>query len=133
MFELGLFMGALGREPTVFVYNRDSAPSLPSDRAGVTCLTYPNRGDGNLRAALGPVATTLADVIKRLGIRESQRIERREEQVEHRVRLLVRSRRVEIDLIARQFGPFTQAGFLEQARTDLADLEASLSAKKQDG
>jgi hypothetical protein len=131
MFELGLFMGALGRERTAILFNRDATPSLPSDLAGVTCLTYPNRvHDGNLRAALGPAAASLADVIKRLGFRENRRIERMEEQVQHMVRLLVRSRKVEIDLIAQQFGPFIQQDFLAQMRADLADLEASLSSPK---
>ena len=41
LFELGLFMGRLGRERTFAVYNRDEPIKLPSDLAGVTLATYP--------------------------------------------------------------------------------------------
>ena len=131
VFELGLFMGALGRDRTFLIYNRDETPALPTDLAGITCLTYPNRGDGNLRAALGPAATDIANIISRLGFRDDHRIDKMEEQVEHMVRLLVRSRKVELDLIAQQFGKFIRRNFLEEMQKDLADLEASLSQPEE--
>lgn len=59
VFELGLFMGALGRERTYIVYCRDKAIDLPTDLAGVTAASYAERGDGNLQAALGPVCTKI--------------------------------------------------------------------------
>src|SRR5512133_911029 len=49
VFELGLFMGALGRERTFIVCNRDEKLDLLSDLAGVTLATFANRNDGNLR------------------------------------------------------------------------------------
>ena len=64
IFELGLFMGALGREHTFMVYNRDLPMELPSDLAGVTPALYGSRSDNNLAAALGPVCTLLKKAIK---------------------------------------------------------------------
>lgn len=64
LFELGLFMGALGRHRTFIVYCRDNEIELPSDLAGVTAATFAERVDGNLRAALGPVCSKLEDAIK---------------------------------------------------------------------
>lgn len=64
LFELGLFMGALGRSCTYIVYCRDEKLDLPTDLAGVTAATYAKRSDGNLRAALGPVCSKLKDAIR---------------------------------------------------------------------
>jgi len=64
IFELGLFMGALGREHTFMVYNRDLELELPSDLLGVTPALFGSRSDNNLAAALGPVCTTLKKAIR---------------------------------------------------------------------
>jgi hypothetical protein len=64
IFELGLFIGALGREHTFMVYNRETPMELPSDLAGVTPATYGSRSDDNLAAALGVVCTQLKRAIK---------------------------------------------------------------------
>lgn len=66
IFELGLFMGALGRGRTFIVYNRDQELKLPSDLAGVNAAKFGNRTDGNLQAALGPVCTAIRTQIERV-------------------------------------------------------------------
>jgi hypothetical protein len=66
IFELGLFMGALGRERTFIVYNRDQEIKLPSDLAGVTAARFGDRTDGNLQAALGPVCTAVRNQIAKV-------------------------------------------------------------------
>ena len=72
LFELGLFIGILGRERTYFVHPREDM-ALPSDLAGITPITYDaNRSDKNLRAAMGPVATSLRSQLEKLGSRQSQ-------------------------------------------------------------
>lgn len=60
LFELGLFIGMLGREHTFMVYDRDTRIDLPSDLAGVTAATFSgNRPDKNWSAALGGVCTQI--------------------------------------------------------------------------
>ena len=67
LFELGLFMGALGRERTYLVLCRDKAIDLPTDLAGVTVADYGQRTDGNLHAALGAVCTRIKTAIRNVG------------------------------------------------------------------
>ncbi|CAK8710797.1 hypothetical protein GKODMF_02015 [Candidatus Electrothrix gigas] len=69
VFELGLFMGALGRERTFIVYNRDKQLDLPTDLAGVTPATFASRSDDNLHAALGPVCTRIKQAINTCGLK----------------------------------------------------------------
>ncbi|MFM2484359.1 TIR domain-containing protein [Celerinatantimonas yamalensis] len=57
LFELGLFMGALGRSYTFIVC--EEGITLPSDLAGITPAHYSLEGKENLVAALGPVCTKL--------------------------------------------------------------------------
>ncbi|MFL5383686.1 MAG: nucleotide-binding protein, partial [Longimicrobiaceae bacterium] len=70
LFELGMFMGILGRRRTFILYNRDAQPKLPSDLAGVTALTYATRADNNLMAALGPACYKLREEARIQGFRE---------------------------------------------------------------
>jgi Predicted nucleotide-binding protein containing TIR-like domain len=67
IFELGLFMGALGRDRTFIVYCRDNELDLPSDLAGVTSATFAKRTDDNLQGALGSVCTQIKNAIKSCG------------------------------------------------------------------
>lgn len=57
LFELGLFMGALGRTNTFIV--AEEKVSLPTDLAGITPAKYSLEGQDNLVAALGPVCTKI--------------------------------------------------------------------------
>jgi predicted nucleotide-binding protein len=59
LFELGLFIGALGRERTFIVYDRTAPPALPSDLAGVTAATFMPHEDGNYMGALGAACTVI--------------------------------------------------------------------------
>jgi len=71
LFELGIFVGALGVERCFIVAPRD-APNLhlPSDLLGLEPLRYAaDRRDGRLRAALGPASHEILGVIRRSGRR----------------------------------------------------------------
>lgn len=65
LFELGLFIGALGRKRTFIVHCRDDQIELPSDLSGISSATFRRRQDGNLSAALGPVCTQIRTIVKR--------------------------------------------------------------------
>jgi predicted nucleotide-binding protein len=69
IFELGLFLGRLGPERVFIIHPRDEGMQMPSDLAGVTCLTYKSkRKDKNLQAAIGPAATAIRNRIASMGI-----------------------------------------------------------------
>lgn len=59
LFELGLFIGRLGRDRTFMVSCRDDALKLPSDLDGIAHITFGRRRDGNIKASIGPVCTEL--------------------------------------------------------------------------
>jgi hypothetical protein len=64
VFEAGLFMGALGRRRTFLVAPRNVDLRLPSDLAGITIAQFNQREDGNIRAAIGPVAVNIRIAIE---------------------------------------------------------------------
>lgn len=136
LFELGLFMGKLGRSRTFIVFNSDADIRIPSDLSGITAATYHNRIDGNLRAALSPPCHLIRTAMRDLGPSEGKSMKRLNQASAHAeelfvtvgklVTLLARSRAVELDVIASQFGPFIKPEFLEKMRKDLKDLEMSI-------
>lgn len=69
LFELGLFVGSIGRKRTFIVHDRSESLKLPSDLAGVTPTTYQLHASGNLRASLGAASTEMLTAIKSQGLR----------------------------------------------------------------
>jgi len=71
VFELGLFMGKLGRQRTFIVVPKASEHlRIPTDLTGVALGRFePNRKDKNLEAALGPFCSTVRVQIRRRGTR----------------------------------------------------------------
>jgi hypothetical protein len=67
IFELGLFMGLLGRERCYLVYDRNADIKMPSDLAGVTAATFQPPTAGNLQSALGAPSTQILTAVQRLG------------------------------------------------------------------
>lgn len=139
MFELGLFMGRLGRSRTFIVSNSAQNLKLPSDLAGVTIARYhENRSDGNLVAAVGPACTIIRNVVRDLGIYEGKsahqlqratyQVENISETVARLVRLLARSRAVELNITTSLFGTHLPDEFREQLLRDLKELEESTQA-----
>ena len=73
LFELGLFMGRLGRERTFVVRARGDQIKIPSDLAGLTSATYDwPRADGNHQAAVGPACDNIRKMIHTLGFSETR-------------------------------------------------------------
>lgn len=68
VFELGLFIGALGKERCYVVRPRNVDMHLPSDLLGVTHTDYvSNRPDGELASALNAACKQIRDEIARHG------------------------------------------------------------------
>lgn len=69
IFELGLFMGHLGRE-RCFIIQEDKADlKLPTDLLGVKSATFTRPSDGNWQAALGAKCALIAARVIKLGPR----------------------------------------------------------------
>ncbi len=65
VFELGLFLGAHGKERVFFVRPRGVDLHIPTDLLGIISGTYDdNRSDGNTNAALGPFCTEVREKLK---------------------------------------------------------------------
>jgi hypothetical protein len=69
IFELGLFMGHLGRRRTFVVHQANSSTKIPSDLAGVTLMGYnwPNPEENHERA-VGRACDTIRRQIREQGV-----------------------------------------------------------------
>ncbi|WP_420211107.1 Pycsar phage resistance system effector protein PycTIR [Burkholderia aenigmatica] len=67
VFELGLFMGRLGRKRAILMEPRGEGVKLPSDMAGVTTIPYVYDEKNDTEAKFGPAATALRKHIMSLG------------------------------------------------------------------
>jgi hypothetical protein len=94
LFELGLFMGKLGRSRVFIVYEEDSKLKLPSDLAGVGAAVYRKRQDNNTQAAASLATTPIIKAIRSLGFIERrtrhqiQELQERQENTESRVKTM---------------------------------------------
>jgi predicted nucleotide-binding protein len=73
VFELGLFMGRLGRERTFLVHQGDAKLKIPTDLSRVTTATYGwPRQDGSHQAAVGAACDSIRKSIRALGVSETK-------------------------------------------------------------
>jgi hypothetical protein len=67
LFELGMFIGRLGCERTIVMYDKSVHIKIPSDLAGITISSFSSdREDGNLIAAVGSACTHIRNSIRTL-------------------------------------------------------------------
>lgn len=68
IFELGLFIGKLGRENCFFIIPRNIENfHIPTDLMGITSLTYDsNRNDNNLKASLAPACNNVRQCLSKM-------------------------------------------------------------------
>ena len=67
VFELGLIMGAIGRDRTFMLVPRGVDLKLPSDLLGVKPIDYPVGDPATMKSRLGPACNDLRKIINRLG------------------------------------------------------------------
>jgi Predicted nucleotide-binding protein containing TIR-like domain len=66
VFELGLFLGALGRDSAFVVAPKGADLHLPSDLAGIVIASYDaSRQDGNWAAATGPACNRIRETFNK--------------------------------------------------------------------
>lgn len=69
LFELGLFMGRLGRHRSFFVYDKAKNIKLPSDLSGISGAGFTLQQSGNLTASLGAACNKIRLAMKSLQAR----------------------------------------------------------------
>jgi len=94
IFELGLFIGVLGRERTYIVADKSRDLQLPSDLDGLTWLRYTERADGNIQAAVNAAVVGILERVRQLGCRDQQTDGQAARQGDH-----LRALTIEIDRI----------------------------------
>lgn len=67
VFELGMFVGRLGRARAILMEPREEKVKLPSDLSGVTTITYNFKQGEDAATLLGPACNRLRDHINALG------------------------------------------------------------------
>ena len=67
IFELGLFMGRLGRSRAILMEPRDLDVKLPSDLAGITTISYRFSEGSDTQSIIGPACNKLRNYINELG------------------------------------------------------------------
>lgn len=67
IFELGLFMGRLGRKRAILMEPRDEKVKLPSDFAGITTVPYRYEAGSSALALMGPACTKLRNHLLEFG------------------------------------------------------------------
>lgn len=70
VFELGMFIGFLGRKRAFLMEPRQDKLKLPSDLAGLTTVSYRYVPGPDARAALAPACNHIRDLILALGPRD---------------------------------------------------------------
>ena len=63
VFELGLFMGAIGRQRTFLLIPRSIGIKIPTDLLGITPLHYEQGDPKDLAVRIEPVCAQLRDII----------------------------------------------------------------------
>lgn len=69
IFELGMFIGKLGRQRVFIIAPDGSDMHIPTDLLGITIGNYNSaRDDGNLQAATGGICHKVSEIMKKLGL-----------------------------------------------------------------
>ncbi|RYZ64667.1 MAG: hypothetical protein EOP09_15585 [Proteobacteria bacterium] len=70
IFELGLFMGRLGRRRTILLQPKGQELRLPSDLVGLTTLSYKTGDASDLASRIATACSDIKKLIKEMGVRK---------------------------------------------------------------
>ena len=142
MFELGLFMGRLGKNRTFAVCSDAPDMKFPSDFAGVMLDRFQsNRSDANLIAALSPACFRVRQSIKELGISDARvakrltsattQVEGLSGRMERIIYLMARSRIIELEHVRNNFGGLLDSDLYEKLTKDIELLKSETEPQDQ--
>ena len=77
LFELGLFIGGLGKDRVYMILDRDAKLKLLSDLAGITPATFKLPNSGTMQSAVGSACTAIETKAKMLGPRKGSGVDAR--------------------------------------------------------
>ncbi|WP_227006191.1 TIR domain-containing protein [Rufibacter latericius] len=84
IFELGLFIGTIGKERCYIVKPRGVELHLPTDLLGMTTADYePNRSDNDLTSAVNVACTKIKREVERLGSIKNAQLYKVDNQLNH--------------------------------------------------
>ncbi len=114
-FELGMFIGRLGRDRTFMLAPTTSTVRLPSDLIGLTTAHYDEDRfeSGERRAAVGPACTKIRDALRSIQLRISE-APRSQARLDRAMRRM--SKDLESLLVSRTVQPDPAADFAEAGR-----------------
>ena len=69
IFELGLFIGKLGRDRSFFVYDTEKNIKIPSDLSGINGAGYKLQQSGNLVASMGAACNKIRTAVSKTGLK----------------------------------------------------------------
>jgi Predicted nucleotide-binding protein containing TIR-like domain len=69
LFELGLFIGRLGKDRSFFVYDTEKNIKIPSDLSGISGAGYKIQQSTNLVASLGAACNKIRTAVSKAGLR----------------------------------------------------------------
>jgi len=69
LFELGLFIGRLGRDRAFFVYDTEKDIKIPSDLSGISGAGYKLQQPDNIVASLGEACNKIRTAVNKKGLR----------------------------------------------------------------
>lgn len=129
IFELGLFMGRLGRGRTFIVHEHGADIKMPSDLHGISVSSYRKRE--NMSAALSPTCTPIIKAIRSLGVYEGRansqfkeaatKMDTVSDTVTALTRRLIQSRILELKLVESRM-PSSERAQVERDRKELEEL-----------
>jgi len=79
LFELGMFIGGLGKKRTFIVIDKSAKLKLPSDLAGITPASFEPPQKGKMQSAVGTACYEIEQAISSIGLKKNESINNSEE------------------------------------------------------
>ena len=136
LFELGLFIGKLGKNRTYIVCDLTENLKIPSDLLGLNIADYKIHSDGNLESSLGKAAFQIEKAISKEGVRYNKLSESLTEstnkiddatiQLTKVMKSIALSRKTEVQHVLDNFGAGMDQTHKNKLKLDIQNLDKSI-------